>query len=1274
MKKILGLDLGVASIGWAVITEHENEHEILGMGSRIVPYSSTEDDDFTKGTGESKNAQRTQYRTARKGLDRYGLRRKALKAELVKYNMLPDLDLMNLSAIKLYGLRDTALTHKLSLQEIGRILLHLNQRRGYKHGTKEEITDDKKQRDYVAGVFGRWEKINQHNWTVGQYFYNGLIMDVNSEQWKNLCSEFNCNERLGFRIKEQVFPRQAYEEEFEKIWNVQQKEYPDILTNQFKQKIFNEIIYYQRQLKSQKDLVNICEFEGEWRKDKKGKDIFCGPRVAARSNPLFQLCKIWESINNIEVKRINFKFDITPYKQKIFEYLDNNENLSEIKLFEILGINKTDGYYTNVSIKNKGIQGNLTKTAFLKVFSSIENFDELVRFNLEEEKKELVNKSTGELIVVNQISDKIENEPLYKLWHVCYSIKDRQVCKNVLISKFSLPEEVVCKLSKIDFSKGAFSNKSVKAMRKILSYLMQDYKYSEAMECAGYNHSNSLTRDENLRRELKEKLSLLRKNELRQPIVEKILNQMIHVVNAVIEKYGNPDEIRVELARELKQSKDERNDFFKTISQRNRESDKIVEKLEKEFGVKGTRKNIEKWRLWHEVKGRCLYCDKQISVAQFIKGIESDVEHIIPRSIFYDDSYANKTISHTACNHAKSDNTAFDFMHTKSKTELETYLMTIKDLYDNKSNKVEEGAQCLVGKISKRKYERLQWTVDDIPQDFISRQLRETSFISKKACEILSQICHQVNATSGNVTEKLRKLWGWEDALMNLQLKKFKEAGLYDLIGTEQWESDNGRSKHQKEVIKDWSKRDDHRHHAIDALAIACTRQGYIQRMNTLNAEHTRKEMLAEIKGQEYSERLNLLDKYLIKQKPFSTGQVEEAASKILISFKSGKKVATNSKYKAKGKNKETGIIVPRGALSQESVYGKITYIETENGIPVQFRPKYLFDNPHLIFKSYIKTLVEERLVKFENNINNALASLKKDPIYLDKNKTVMLEFATCFKEEYVLKYTLGAGQGMLFDGKEDDKKAKKVLISIVDKAIREKIESRIFINGIFVKTKEAFKDLDTKPVWFNEEKRIPVKSVRCFTGLSEVEPVKKDHTGKNIGFVKPANNHHIAIYIDEKGKKQEHVCTFWHAVERKKYGIPVVIEHPEDVWNKILQNPEAFPESFIKKLPDDRWQFDLSMQQNEMFLLGLNNEDADKAIAESNNKLISEHLYRVQKIAKKNYVFRHQLETQIIDSKDATLCKRFYLLQSINGLFVNNPIKVKINKLGEITDANVRK
>ena len=1246
MKRILGLDLGSASIGWALIEENDNKTSIIGLGSRIIPYEGTEGKDFAKGTGESRNSLRTKARTARKGYDRYQLRRKYLVDALVKANMFPDETLKNLPKIELWALRNKAVHSQITLKELGRLLLWLNQKRGYK-SSRSDANLGKKDTEYVATVKSRHEKIKELNLTIGQYFYHELSNDP------------------FFKVKENIFPREAYIEEFDAIWKEQEKYYPELsncpkeILTQIANSLFkganqeylrqeiingglchtirNMIIYNQRPLKSQKGLVSVCEFEGFWRKGKDGKEYFVGPKVAPKSSPIYQLSKMWENINNIKVgSRTGGDIEITPeQKRNIFYHLDNNEKLTVTDLLKILKLDKKN-CYVNKQIE-KGLVGNITKHAIRQCFGDLVKYNHLLSLNLiiiENEKKGyLVDKKTGEILnekTTQHIDAKIEHEPLYQLWHTIYSIQDKQECSNALQVKFGIEKAIADKLADIDFSKHAFGNKSAKTIRKILPYLMEGDKYSEAMSYAGYQHSDSLTKDENLKRKLLDRLKPIEKNSLRQPIVEKILNQMVNVVNAIIEKHGKPDEIRVELARELKQSKEERNDTEKAMSKRQRENESISKRLA-EYGLKATRNNIIKWRLYEEIDNEekklnavCIYCGEPISLTEAIKGNNVDIEHIIPKSKLFDDSQSNKTLAHRHCNKNKNDMTAYDFMKSKPTEVFEAYIERVNSLYANYV-------------INKAKRDKLLMSEEKIPDNFIDRQLRESQYIARKAREILQTICHNVWATSGTITAELRHLWGWDDVTMNLQFEKYKELGLTETI---EWESEHGKNRHRKEVISGWTKRDDHRHHAIDALTIACTKQGYIQRFNTLSAEKTREDMKNAIEERSvaFNEKRSLLEKYIISEQPIEVSEVEDAVANILISFKSGKKVAVVGTRKAgkRGNKKvvQTGIVVPRGSLHEEGVYGSI--------------------------KQYEKDL-KTGIVSFKNLI--------------------------------VKKYKLGVGaQGFLFTGKETYEtkmkvnkktgeinivtidKIQNVLDSIVDNGIRKAILKRInegFPTGSNYKENpkkalENLKDLENNPIYLDENGKSPIKSVRCFTGLSAVVTVKKDEKGKDIGFVKPGNNHHIAIYFDKDGNPKEHVCTFWHAVERKKYGIPVIIQDPLKVWNMI--DGKELPESFLNNLPFIDWTFKLSMQQNEMFILGLDEIAINDIINSKDLKTISKYLYSIQNLSEKQYRFSHHLETKFDINNMNKSDNRFYNIQSIDALLKKNPFKLNIDRLGNIS------
>ncbi|MBZ0097849.1 MAG: hypothetical protein K8F30_02115, partial [Taibaiella sp.] len=139
------------------------------------------------------------------------------------------------------------------------------------------------------------------------------------------------------------------------------------------------------------------------------------------------------------------------------------------------------------------------------------------------------------------------------------------------------------------------------------------------------------------------------------------------------------------------------------------------------------------------------------------------------------------------------------------------------------------------------------------------------------------------------------------------------------------------------------------------------------------------------------------------------------------------------------------------------------------------------------------------------------------------------------------------------------------------------------------------------------------------------------------------------------------------------------IITNPKTVWDIILDKKDEHPESFLSKLPNDNWALIQSFQQNEMFLLGMAHKDAIGAIKENNKQLLSEYLYRVQKMSIKgnglviDIWFRHHLETQLNDGESFKQAKRFYNVQSIGALDKLTPLKVKITNLGNIQLAQAR-
>jgi len=237
----------------------------------------------------------------------------------------------------------------------------------------------------------------------------------------------------------------------------------------------------------------------------------------------------------------------------------------------------------------------------------------------------------------------------------------------------------------------------------------------------------------------------------------------------------------------------------------------------------------------------------------------------------------------------------------------------------------------------------------------------------------------------------------------------------------------------------------------------------------------------------------------------------------------------------------------------------------------------------------------------------------------------------------------------------------------VVDKRIREILRNRLEQFG--GKPEQAF----AEPVLDHQGRAI--RSVRCYTGLSAVVPLRYDEQGEPTAFVKPANNHHVAIYEDKDGGLHERIATFWHAVERKKYGIPIIVTRPDEIWDSVT---EDMPETFLRQLPESAdWQFRFSMQQNEMFILGMSEEEYRDAMDAKDYARLSNRLYRVQKLSHNYYVFRHHLETSSDDKYDGKKNESLSIkmgkmirVQSLKLLKELNPHKVRVGMTGKISEA----
>lgn len=1375
MKKIIGLDLGTTSIGWAVVNEAESKDEIssiVKLGVRVNPLTVDEQKNFEQGKSITTNAERTLKRSARRNLQRYKLRRDNLIEILLNNNIITDQTILseqgNYTTFQTYRLRAKAATEKIMLEEFARVLLMINKKRGYRSSRnvksndgegqfidgmsialqlyennytpgqlsllllrggkkylpdfyrsdlqteldsiwdfqkqfypeilttefKEQIRNKGKQNTskiflgkyhiFTADNKGKDKRLQTYLWRVNALKeqlsieelayvisdvngsisnssgYLGEISDRSKELYfnKQTVGEFlisKLDNNPNYSLKNQVFYRQDYLDEFEKIWETQALYHPE-LTPELKKVLRDVIIFYQRPLKSQKGLIGFCEFESKQIEvvcegKKKLKTVGC--RVCPKSSPLFQEFKIWQALNSVQVSENSFskRFLDQEEKERLFAELNWRDKLTKAEVLQLL-YTKSKG----VDLNYKEIEGNRTQAALLKIYLDIiersghdkANFSKISMpevINMVKSIFQGLGYNTDILSFKSELEGKdFENQPMYRLWHLLYSFEgdDSKTGNEKLIDKltelYGFEREYAVLLANISFQPD-YGSLSTKAMRKILPFLKGGNEYSLACEYAGYRHSKrSLTKEELNSKIYKDRLELLPRNSLRNPIVEKILNQMINVVNMLVETYGKPDEIRIELARELKKSAKERENMTLAIRKSTSEHEEYRAILQQEFGlINVSRNDIIRYKLYLELKEngyKTLYSNTYISREKLFSK-EFDIEHIIPQAKLFDDSFSNKTLESRSVNIAKSNATAYDYVKEKDGEQgVMDYVERINKLFQN-------------GSISKSKRDKLLMEDANIPNGFIERDLRDSQYIARKAREILEDLVKFVIPTTGIITDRLREDWQLINILQELNWDKYNQLGLTDI-----YEDKDGR---KIRCIKDWTKRNDHRHHAMDALTIAFTKQSIIQYLNNLNA---RSDKTGSIYGIEQNELYRDSHGKLRFNPPMPLNLFRTEAKKqledILVSIKAKNKVVTqniNKVKKKEGYNKKIQL-TPRGQLHNETIYGSIKrYLVSVDKVGANFNSEQI---AKVANKKYQEALLL-RLTQFGNDPKKAFTgknSLEKNPIYLDEHQTIQVPLkvkTVSFETIYTIRKEI-----------TPDLKLDK----IVDFKIRRILEARLLeFKG---NAKQAFSNLKENPIWLNKEKGIAIKRV-TISGVSNAVALhdKRDHNGHLIldekgrkqaaDYISPSNNHHVAIYQDANGVLQENVVSFFEVTSRVSLGLPII--------DKEYKKSEG-------------WIFLFSMKQNEYFVFpnketGFEPNETD-LLDPDNYAQISSNLFRVQTISKvsygnsviRDYKFRHHLETSVKDNKDLKdiTFKQFKSLD-----FAKTIVKVRVNHIGQI-------
>lgn len=1083
MKRILGLDTGTNSLGWAVVDKHENgTYELIRKGSLIFQEGVKIEDEES-----SKAAERTGYRALRKQYLRRRLRKIEVLKVLIKYNLCPkltdeDLNIWHTKKIypknddfmlwqrtsdnenkNPYYYRHVCLHEVLDLDDkddayiLGRALYHLAQRRGFLSNRLDNSNESEDSGKVWEGISALTEAMNNAGCDyLGDYFF----LLYNSDKPKKIRSQYTDRE-------------EHYKKEFYAICDKQQL--PTELINELER-----ALYFQRPLKSQRQGVGKCTME-------KGK-----PRCA-ESHPDFEEYRMWSLLNNIKVKG-PYDFDL--------RLLSGDEIAKTIPLFfrksnfqfeDIAKAIAGKGKYQNIKDEgDKPYKFNFRMTQSVSCCPTIAQLRDIFGEDWKNgiaETYTLTTKADG-----NQKSiDEMAND----VWNVLYSFSSNEKLIEFAKTKLQLDEERAKKFSKIELSKG-FASLSLKAVRKILPFLKEGYIYSHAVFFANiptiigkgvwerdkeilmaelYQYIETFnSKDKNIQGTLEScikdilsnrydlasgaidklyhpsmietyedakmvngvyQLGSPMTNAIRNPMAMRSLHQIRKVVNLLLkEKIIDPDtEVHIEYARGLndankrqaiadynKARENERKTAFETI--------KKMYKKETNKDIEPTDDDVLKYQLWTEQEHICLYTGKQIGIADFVgPNPKFDIEHTIPRSAGGDFTQMNLTLCESRFNRETkkaqipSALVNHEEILERIKPWKDKYVTLSKDIdrlkRQSRACTTKERKDKVIKKRHLKEMERDYWrgkyerfTMTEVPEGFARRQGAGIGLVSKYAGLYLKSLFHDkynrnhshVYVVKGAATAEFRKMWG----IQNEYEKK---------------------------------SRDNHVHHCIDAITIACIGLDEYNKM-------------AEFYRQDECYRNGVGNKPQFS-KPWST-------------------------FAEDMKNLEKSMLVVHN---------------TPDNMPKRARKR-------------IKTSKGEFIAQGDS----ARGSLHKDKYY------------GAIERDGEIRYVLRKELSQL---KESD------IDKIVDDVIRHKVKDAIASLG--------FKKAISEPIILNKDKGILIKKVRYFVRLKEPLDIrthrdlsKKEYKQKY--YVEPDGNYCMAIYEGEVRRKIKRTYEIVNMRDAAKY------------------------------------------------------------------------------------------------------------------------------------------
>lgn len=791
--RIFGFDLGVASIGWAVVdidkennnpeTGHAAVGKIQQSGVRIFSIAENPKD------GSSLAAPRREKRSVRRLLRRKALRIKEIRELLEKSGLGIQNPVLNSGDIDVWALRgEEVFNRMLSARELSRILIHMAKHRGYKSMHKSVEQGDKETGKVLISIARNRERMGEYK-TMAQMVY-----------------KTNCNATKKYRNGDNMYdnsiPREEIVRELDLIFKAQQKYglFSPELMEQYK-----KIAFRVRPIQSVEKMVGTCTLEPKCMR-------------APKESPTAELFVALTKINNM---KIVIDGTVRP--------------VNEVERTAILDLlRKTQ------TVKYKTLHNKIWKNT------------DVIFCGIKEESQDFYS-MTGwhKLKKILDDSDMADMRMLDRIIKVIATQKDDVSIEKELRRK-KVSEKYIPELKKLSTSK--FINLSLQALYKIVPGMLQGLTYDKACETAGYDFRNkvfgSVKSNNGCITEITEWT--------RVPVVNRTVSQFRKVYNALVRKYGIPDQVNLEVGHELKNSFDERKKIEKKQAENRDKNNSAQMEFEELVGRKATIREVLKYKLYRDQDGKCMYSGERIELANLDA---YEVDHIFPYSRSLDNSYTNKVLVKYTENQAKGSKTPYEYFGNTPR-------------WDE-----------FVGRVSATKGLGARKIRNLLNKDF---ETDETEFRERNACDnayaarYVRQVLNtafpdlRVDVRSGALTHYLRGQWGLEKS---------------------RTESD--------------------KHHAQDAIVIACATPGMVRYLSTISGlfENKRNE-----KGKPWWNNL----KQNI-QEPWAgfRSDVLQSIENVFIS-RAVRGKATGSAHKetiSSPKSGQGGIILPRGRADKDNMF-----------------------------------------------------------------------------------------------------------------------------------------------------------------------------------------------------------------------------------------------------------------------------------------------------------------------------------------------------------------